>query len=140
MPGPTKPPCIGSCPEPPPETSPAFYLDIWRLRLTSRHQHVVDEEVVHNRAYQPPDNWSDDWEPPVPVDVAVVPLQRHSVPAGEPGEKPWAEVAGRIDRVTRIRAEGHPDPRHEQADDERPQVSFRGQVPFVDDREHDSDQ
>src|SRR3989440_10045253 len=91
----------------------ALDLDIWGLRLTSGHQPLMDEEVVHKRAYQRPDNWSDDWEPPVPVDVAVVPRQRHSVPAGEPGEKPRAEVAGRIDRVTRIRAEGHPDPRHE---------------------------
>src|SRR6266536_140832 len=207
IPSPTKPPCIGSCPEPPPETRPtlpctgasartitfgsywtrkrsawaaampcrasvttssgllisfftfppllsslsfarlrqvlhglALDLDVGGRRLTAGHQPLVDEEVVNQRAYHRPHNWSDDWEPPVPVDVAVVPRQRHSVPAGEPGEEPRPEIAGRVDRVTRIRAEGYSDPGDDQADEPRTQVPFRCQVPLVDDGEHNPDE
>src|SRR6185436_17304976 len=113
---------------------PAFYLDIWGLRFTSRDQALINEDVVDDRADDPPNYWSDDREPPVPVDVAVIPRQGHPVPACEPGEEPRAEVAGRIDGVTAVGAVGHPDPGHQQADDPWPKVSFRSQVAIVDDR------
>src|SRR5213080_3725138 len=126
IPSPTKPPCIGSWPEPPPETSPtlpctgasartitfglswtrkrsawaaamrcrasvttssgllisfftfpplglslssplrqvlhglALDLDVGGRRLTARHQSLVDKDVVDDRAYHRPDDWSDD--------------------------------------------------------------------------------
>jgi hypothetical protein len=106
-------------------------------------QHVADEQVVDEHADDAADQRADDRYPEVVAEGqasrAVRTRERHLSPAGEVCEQPRAEVTGRVDRVSRIRAVGHADRRHGQADGQRREVGLHRRVPEIDQR-HDEDQ
>src|ERR1035438_7071563 len=84
-------------------------------------QHVSDEEVVDDHAKYASDEGADDGHPEVDAEVegsrAEGPRQGHLSPPCEVGEEPGPEIAGRVDGVPRVRAIGHPDRGHGEADD-----------------------
>src|ERR671924_19835 len=111
----------------------------WR-RGTARDEHVVDEEVVDQRADEPAHKRSDDRDPHIAIDVRVVAGHRDVTPTLDPGEQPWTEVTRGVDRVAGVRPERQADREHQEADEQRPNVHSRGNVELVDQRQDDADQ
>ena len=69
-----------------------------------------------------------------------MPGRATSPPTREVREQARAEVAGRVDRVARVRAEGHPDRRHDQPDHQRPEVGLYCGVARIDHRDDEHEQ
>src|SRR6266700_3564987 len=68
------------------------------------HQDTLDEEVVHQDPEHPAHEGTDDRDPEVVAEPVAIARQGRLAPAGDGGEQPRAEVAGRVDRVARVGA------------------------------------
>src|SRR5215470_5641300 len=67
----------------------------------SRFQHIVDEEIVDERACNSTYDGTHDRHPEIVANAR----KGHLAPAGQPGEQPGTEVPGGVDRVPGICAE-----------------------------------
>jgi hypothetical protein len=107
-------------------------------------QDVADEQVVEEDADDASDERPHDGYPEVAAEIktdrVVGAREGDPPPAGDPGEQPGAEVARRVDRVARVRAVGHADRGHGQADGKRRQVGPDRGVPQVDQRDDEDQQ
>jgi hypothetical protein len=80
-------------------------LDVRWFRLAAGAQRVTDEEVVYDRADRSADERSDDRDPEIAVDVAIVAGDRDVTPTGDQGEQARPEIACRVDRVAGVGSE-----------------------------------
>src|SRR5579875_3014644 len=100
-----------------------FLRNAFLLPLQPRVQDVADEEVIDEHADDAADERADDRYPEVVAEVearhVVAPGKGHLSPPREEGEQARPEVAGRVDGVAGVGAEGHADRCHGEADDQR---------------------
>src|SRR5262245_15199430 len=82
---------------------------------------LTDQSVINQRAQRPADQRSDDRDP----EIEVIYAKDLKAPSRDGREQARAEITRRVDRVTRVQSEGHPERHHQKADRDRPQWARR---------------
>src|SRR6266536_6341825 len=81
----------------------------------------ADQSVINQRAQRPADQRSDYRDP----EIEVICAKDLKAPSRDGREQARAEIARRVDRVTRVQSEGHPERHHQESDHDRPQGARR---------------